>query len=687
MKTQKAIAMIIVLTSSLLTGLVSRDIAYPTILCMLGLLGLQRRITWNIKPERRVITSFLLLFLAIMFSIHYRHTYVFRRVTTVQAEAVAWQTIARYFLASMILILYLGSNDQLPSSLGLFHVAVTISAGQVLLLNDMHITYRLSELLSVILVVLYAASAYGSMDRPVFRRFWRMSSWLAFGLIVVITVNGGWIIGSILYRHVEVLNLPVLFWGKAATMESSSDRISRVGFSTSGKLSSVLLIKGEMDPTPVLSILSDTKPGYLRARAFDVYLQSEWLDLSHREAIFPDPEQMPFGVHFIGRKNTFNLEKTDKKIDASRCKYMNIKHETSFNETMFTPLGSSFIEAPVNLLMQDGDDVVYNVKYREGLNYRIAYRKPGFQEEPDGKLSYPTDLDPRVHELAKTIFAGCNTTDEKIDAVVKYFHTNYTYVLGLDVPPGRDKLTHFLLGESTGYCEYFASGAAILLRLANVPTRYVTGFYVTAKDEQNEFWIARNMDAHAWVEAWDSRLRQWRIVEATPPEELDTVSASEELESMSGGFGSLRQLLQAVYQYGLVGVINWLFDSYGVLNTLVVLFSFLGGILSLILFRYIRKRSKNQLTSRELQIPELVTLHRMLKKMDRKVKAAGSQRHFSEPLHTFSRKLRRKDSGSGLWMRISDWYLEYANLRYCKEITSERVHKLRQFYKGLRDSL
>jgi hypothetical protein len=354
---------------------------------------------------------------------------------------------------------------------------------------------------------------------------------------------------------------------------------------------------------------------------------------------------------------------------------------------MFTPLGTSFIEAPVDLLMRDSDDVVYSPEYHDGLYYRITYRSIASQRYRTGKLSVPNELDNRIYELANRIFAGCNTTTEKINAVVNYFQTNYTYLLGLDVPPGRDKLTHFLLEESTGYCEYFASGAAILLRIAGVPTRYVTGFYVTAKDPQNDTWIARNMDAHAWVEAWDSQIRQWIIVEATPAEELDTAPAQEELERMGGGIGSLSQLLQAVYQYGLVGVFGWMFDSYGVLNSLVILMSLLGGILSLVLWRYIRRRSRNKVNLNQLQNPELVTLHRMLHKMDRKVEAAGSQRHFSEPLHAFSKQLRRKDSGSGLWTRISDWYLEYANLRYCREISSERLIKLQQLYKGLRDSL
>ncbi|MCP4262345.1 MAG: transglutaminase domain-containing protein [Planctomycetes bacterium] len=682
MKIQKAIAVIIVLTSSLLTGLVSKDIAYPTILCMLGLLGLQRRFTWDIKPERRVITSFLLLFLAIMFSIHYRYTNSFHRVTSVVAEAVAWQTIARYFLASMILILFLGRPNQLPSSLGLFHVAVTISAGQVLLLNDLHITFRLSELLSVMLVVLYAASAHGSMDIPIQGRVWRMSRWLAFGLILLVTVNGGWIMSSILYRHVEILNLPVLFWGRGAALAGTSDGMSRVGFSTSGKLSSVLQIKGELDPTPALSISSDVSPGYLRARAFDVYRQNEWQDLSHQEELSPE-QNMPFGMYFVGRTNVFSLEKTD----ASRCKYMKIKHESRFGDTMFTPLGTSFIEAPVDLLRRDNDDIVYNPKFRKGLNYRIAYTKSASKKSPTRMLNIPNNLNPRVYELADRIFTGCSTTTEKIDAVINYFRSNYTYMLGLDIPPGRDKLTHFLLEESTGYCEYFASGATILLRLAGVPTRYVTGFYVTTKDEQNDLWIARNMDAHAWAESWDEQLKKWVIVEATVGEELDAAPALEELERMGGGIGTLRLLMQALYQYGLVGVLSWFFDSFGVLKGVVLLMSLCGGGLSLFLLRYIKKKSNNKTKLKEFQKPELITLHKMLTRMDRKVKSAGSPRHFNEPLHAFSQQLRQRDSGSGFWTKISDWYFEYANLRYCRKISSERLQKLQQFYRGLRNSL
>ncbi len=698
MKTQKTIAIIMMLASSVLTAWVSGDIAYPAILCMLGLLGLQRRFTWDIRPEKRVITSLLLLLLAILFSLHYRYASSIGRVAYVQAAAFAWQTIARYFLASMILILFLGSPGRLPSSLGLFHVAITISAGQVLLLDDMYITFRLSELLSVILLVLYAACGTGFQPVktrprwPCHRRvsapscFRKKAGVFAFSLILLVAANCGWIMSSILYRHVEVLNyLPVWFWRGGLALESTTDGVSLVGFSTSGRLSSVLLIKGDQDPTPVLSIMCDGSPGYLRARAFDVYRQSEWHDLSNQEALFPE-QSKPFGMYFVGRTNIFRLNEED----ASKCNYMTIRHESRFADAIFTPLGTSFLEAPFNLMLRDDDDIVYAPKLRSGLNYRIAYTESASQKPPTGvqgrrMLNIPSQLDRRVHQLANRIFAGCSTTTEKIDAVVNYFGTNYTYVLGLDIPPDRDKLTYFLLEESTGYCEYFASGAAILLRLAGVPVRYVTGFLVTEKDARNELWIARNMDAHAWVEAWDKERNQWTIVEATVGGNLATASAAEQLGRMRGGTGILLgQLLPALYQYGLFGVLGWLFKSYGLLAGLFLLMSLLGGALWLALSRhYNRKKSKGETQSRAVRNPGLVTLHKMLTRMDSRVKAAGPRRELSETLHAFSQRLRARDSGDGLWTRMSDWYLEYANLRYRRTISSKRLQKLQQLAQGL----
>ncbi|MEK7996962.1 MAG: transglutaminase domain-containing protein, partial [Planctomycetota bacterium] len=652
------IAVTMILTGSIQTALASGDVAYPALLCVLGLLGLQRRFTWDIRPERRVIKSFLLLFLAIMFALQFRYAGFSSRMAFDQAAAIAWQTIARYFLASMILVLFLGSRRQLPPSLGLFHIAVTISAGQVLLLDDLYVTFRLLELLSVLLVVLYAtASDQGQETRNESRGARAASSiahppssvvsrWLAYGLILLLTVNCGWIMSSILYRHVEVLNyLPVWFWRGGGSLGSTTDGTSLVGFSDSGKLSSILRIKGEQDPTPVLSIKSDGSPGYLRANAFDVYRESEWLSYAaHKQEILPQ-QSGPLGIYFAGRRNVFRLDARD----GSNLQYMTIQHESAYADAIFTPLGTSFLEAPFHLILRDENDIAYASNIRKGLNYRVAYGMSDYRNRPANlqhhrMLGVPRDIDQRVVELAAKIFAGCNSPAEKIEAVTKHFNAKYTYALGLDAPSDRDKLTYFLLEASTGYCEYFASGAAILLRLGGVPTRYVTGFLVTVQDPQGELWIARNMDAHAWAEAWDQERNQWTIVEATVGQDAAGTEVAQDLQRESGGARFLlSRLVQALYEYGLVGVLSWMFQSYGLVAGISVSLPLFAAALALALLRRRSSAiSQGKTRSAAAKSPAMMNLHRILARMDRKVAAAGAKRQLNETLHTFSQRLRAR---------------------------------------------
>ena len=688
MKIQKTIAVIIILSGSILTGLVSWDISYPSILCMLGLVGLRRRFTWNIGPEKRIITSLLLLLLAIMFALHYRYAGFSHHLAYEQTAAFAWQTIARYFLASMILILFLGSPGRLPSSLGLFYIAITISAGQILLLNDMYVAYRLLELLSVILVVFYIMSARDSKAIPVLRHMGRMSHGLVFALILVVAANCGWVAGSILYRHVEVLNyLPVWLWRGRVASEGRVEGVARMGFSDSGRLSSVLMIKGDQDQTPVLSITCDGSPGYLRARAFDVYRQSQWYEAPYQEALFPE-QNTPFGMYLVGGRNLFRLRNTGN----ADYEQMTIRHESMLADALFAPLGASYIEAPFNYIQRDDNGIIYAPISRAGLNYRIAYTKSPYSGPPNRvqkrrMLDVPRDLDPRIGEMASKIFAGCNTTSEKIDAVIGHFRANYTYILGLDAPSDRDKLTYFLLEASSGYCEYFASGAAILLRLADVPTRYVTGFLVIKKGSTADTWVARNMDAHAWVEAWDQEKNQWTIVEATVGQELAAASLDEQTAAAGESSGILLgRLVQALYEYGIFGVLGWFFGSYGLGAGLILMAIFLAAALAVKLSqRYAAKKSRGRPQSALDANPARVALHRLLAKMDRKVKAAGVRRELGETLHVFSGRLREREVGDGLWTKVSDWYLDYAHLRYCGSISSINLEWLSQRAQSLHD--
>ncbi len=693
MNMKKVIAVIMLLTSSLLTAFVCRDMTYPFILCVLGLFGLRRSLTWNFKPQNRVITSLLLLALTIIFAFHYHYARIPGRVAYFEAAGFAWQTITRYFLASMVLLLFLGPAVRLPYSLGFFHIAITISAGQILLLDDMNVYYRLFELLSVVLIVLYAAAADSRFDGisiPVPKQIERSTRWYAFGFVLLIAANGGWITGSFLYRHAEILDyMPLGLWNRSLRTDDGLSNVSQAGFNESGKLASVLFIKQNPDSAPVLTITSDTCPGYLRARAFDFYHQSAWHDQSLREAMFPQQDSA-LGRYFIGRTNTFRLNRSNSDENND----MTIRHEFRFEDDMFTPLGTILIEAPVTLLMRDDDDIVYTPSSRNGMQYGIAYSKLAYNNPPNKiqnrrMLNVPTNLNPRIRQIADRIFAGRNTTTEKIDAVVDYFNSNYTYVLGLEIPRGVDKLSYFLLDASTGYCEYFASGAAVLLRLAGVPNRYVTGFHVTEKDPDGKSWLARNMDAHAWVEAWDAEHEQWTIVEATVGENALAAESGDDSEGAGAKTNLfLSQLKLAMYQYGIFGLFSVLY-SHNVTVSTIVLSALLAALIVFVLLRYNkRKKLKSGIyhTARTYN-PSVIVLHKMLARMDRKVKSTGLQRRLSETLHAFAGRLRAHEDRRGILVHVSDWYLEYADLRYAEQIDSERLRHLQQRARGLCESL
>lgn len=104
--------------------------------------------------------------------------------------------------------------------------------------------------------------------------------------------------------------------------------------------------------------------------------------------------------------------------------------------------------------------------------------------------------------------------DNYISVLREYFST-YEYTLSPPKLPANTDFVRFFLEDShKGYCVNFASAAAILLRYAGIPARYVEGFCVSANDIKNGEVIgnwngkqAYNVDvpvktAHSWVEVY-----------------------------------------------------------------------------------------------------------------------------------------------------------------------------------------
>jgi hypothetical protein len=67
--------------------------------------------------------------------------------------------------------------------------------------------------------------------------------------------------------------------------------------------------------------------------------------------------------------------------------------------------------------------------------------------------------------------------------------------------PGPEPLLRFLFHTHAGYCQHFAGAAALLLRVAGIPTRVAVGF-ATGEQIATHTWAVRDEDAHAWIEVY-----------------------------------------------------------------------------------------------------------------------------------------------------------------------------------------
>jgi hypothetical protein len=89
----------------------------------------------------------------------------------------------------------------------------------------------------------------------------------------------------------------------------------------------------------------------------------------------------------------------------------------------------------------------------------------------------------------------------------------------------KDPVGEFVFDKRRGYCEYFASAAALLLRLEGVPARYVVGYSVRPSNLEGGHYVVREADAHAWVEAWIEG-KGWVEVDPTPAAQFESMRMS-----------------------------------------------------------------------------------------------------------------------------------------------------------------
>lgn len=118
-------------------------------------------------------------------------------------------------------------------------------------------------------------------------------------------------------------------------------------------------------------------------------------------------------------------------------------------------------------------------------------------------LQLPDDFSPRIADLAASIAAPYATPYDRAEALTDWLRTNIVYNEAVAAPPvDVDPLEYLLFDSKEGYCNYYASALAVMLRSQGIPARVAAGYTRGVWQEELGVFRIYSTNAHAWVEVF-----------------------------------------------------------------------------------------------------------------------------------------------------------------------------------------
>jgi transglutaminase-like putative cysteine protease len=253
---------------------------------------------------------------------------------------------------------------------------------------------------------------------------------------------------------------------------------------------------------------------YWRATTYDFYDGRGWTDTNQEIAIVEQGQWL--GEPLFGA--TAEMTATMRLLESGQ-------------DVILSPPQPVRISVPVDAdfsrITDDGELVsVSRISSRVDVNSRLGYKVASAVTQAsleslraDGAtypawvtaryLQLPASLPSRVVELAKQLTAPYDNEFDRASAIESYLR-RLTYNTDIAAPPeGRDAVDYFLFDIQEGYCDYFASAMAVMLRSVGIPSRlaagYAPGELLASQDDKpltSDTYRVLERDAHAWVEAF-----------------------------------------------------------------------------------------------------------------------------------------------------------------------------------------
>ncbi len=159
----------------------------------------------------------------------------------------------------------------------------------------------------------------------------------------------------------------------------------------------------------------------------------------------------------------------------------------------------------------------------------IAALDPEFQIGKPGRsyLQLPANL--AMRERWNALLGDLkNETNvvAQLEGIKELLGERCSYSLKVDNPQNLGSMENFLFAEKRGYCEHFASAAALFCRELGIPSRVAYGYAGGILYPYSKLIVFRARDAHSWTEIYLEGYG-WTVFDTTPSDEIAMQTADK----------------------------------------------------------------------------------------------------------------------------------------------------------------
>lgn len=153
-------------------------------------------------------------------------------------------------------------------------------------------------------------------------------------------------------------------------------------------------------------------------------------------------------------------------------------------------------------------------------------------------LQLPDTVTTETRQLAQELTANYDNPFDKAIAIQDYLRENIEYNDQIAAPPeGIDPVHYTLFVSEEGYCVYYASAMAVMLRSQGVPARVVSGYAQGEFNKDTLSYRVRASNAHTWVEVYFPR---YGWIQFEPTSSIPVITRPE--SSSTGGLSAFNSL-------------------------------------------------------------------------------------------------------------------------------------------------